>query len=175
MINQPLSDILGQLRNGTVNYLGVTGLPNIYCGYLAILLSILFLFCKRISLRERIGAFLLTSFLLLSFYLWPLNIFWHGFITPNSFNYRYSFLFSFCLLYMSCRFLCVLSYQLPCFLEKTHRFPALELVVGLLLLITSADLGINGRAIFRNIDYATPYMRMDEYAVSYTHLTLPTT
>lgn len=52
------------------------------------------------------------------------------------------------------------------FLEKTHRFPALELVVGLLLLITSADLGINGRAIFRNIDYATPYMRMDEY-VSY--------
>ena len=166
LINQPLSDILGQLRNGTVNYLGVTGLPNIYCGYLAILLSILFLFCKRISLRERIGAFLLTSFLLLSFYLWPLNIFWHGFITPNSFNYRYSFLFSFCLLYMSCRFLCVLSYQLPCFLEKTHRFPALELVVGLLLLITSADLGINGRAIFRNIDYATPYMRMDEY-VSY--------
>lgn len=136
LINQPLSDILGQLRNGTVNYLGVTGLPNIYCGYLAILLSILFLFCKRISLRERIGAFLLTSFLLLSFYLWPLNIFWHGFITPNSFNYRYSFLSSFCLLYMSCRFLCVLSYQLPCFLEKTHRFPALELVVGLLLLIT---------------------------------------
>ena len=64
---------------------------------------------------------------------------------------------------MSCRFLCVLSYKLPCFLEKTHRFPALELVVGLLLLITSADLGINGRAIFRNIDYATPYMRMDEY------------
>ena len=62
LINQPLSDILGQLRNGTVNYLGVTGLPNIYCGYLAILLSILFLFCKRISLRERIGAFLLTSF-----------------------------------------------------------------------------------------------------------------
>ena len=163
LINQPLSDILGQLRNGTVNYLGVTGLPNIYCGYLAILLSIFFLFCKRISLRERIGAFLMTAFLLLSFYLWPLNIFWHGFITPNSFNCRYSFLFSFCLLYMSCRFLCVLSYHLPCFFEKPHRLPALELVIGLLLLITSADLGINGRTIFRNIDYATPYMRMDEY------------
>ena len=73
---------------------------------------------------------------------------------------------------MSCRFLCVLSYQLPCFLEKTHRFPALELVVGLLLLITSADLGINGRAIFRNIDYATPYMRMDEY-VSYLNENKP--
>lgn len=125
LINQPLSDILGQLRNGTVNYLGVTGLPNIYCRYLAILLSILFLFCKRISLRERIGAFLLTSFLLLSFYLWPLNIFWHGFITPNSFNYRYSFLFSFCLLYMSCLLSMCSFVSITMFFREDASFPGI--------------------------------------------------
>lgn len=50
--------------------------------------------------------------------------------------------------------------------REDASFPGIGACGWTALLITSADLGINGRAIFRNIDYATPYMRMDEY-VSY--------
>lgn len=163
-ITYPLTDILKQFRNGAVNYLGLAGRPNIYCGYLILLLSILFLFFRRIPLKDRLAAFSLTAFLFLSFYIRPLDNAWHCFMMPYSFNARYSFLFSFCLLYMSCRILCAIPYhKLPCLTGQTLRLPVTESILLLFLLLTSADMGLNGRAIFRNIDYATPYMRLEEY------------
>ena len=79
------------------------GLPNIYCGIIAIVLGILFLTCKKIKVRERVACAALLVFFALSFVIRQLDYIWHGFHFPNMLPYRFSFLYSFVLIYMAYR------------------------------------------------------------------------
>ncbi len=75
-----------------------TGLPNLYCGLLPVLLLGVFLFAKNIRLREKITGVLLMVFLIVSCNVNVLNFIWHGFHVTNMLPYRFSFLFSFVVL-----------------------------------------------------------------------------
>lgn len=79
------------------------GLPNIACGFITLILAILYLFCRRIPLRERIFAVLLLFFFGCSFLFRTLDYIWHGFHFPNMLPFRFSFLWSFTVIYMGCR------------------------------------------------------------------------
>ena len=79
------------------------GLPNIYCGVFVIFLALLFFFCSKIKLRERIFCGLLQLFFILSFIIRQLDYVWHGFHFPNMLPHRFSFLYSFVLIYMAFR------------------------------------------------------------------------
>lgn len=74
------------------------GLPNIYCGLIAVLLFVFFLLCKRIPLRKKILNCGLLCFLILSLNWNKLDFMWHGFHFPNQLPFRYSFVVSFLLL-----------------------------------------------------------------------------
>ncbi len=80
-----------------------TGLPNLYCGLLPLLLIGAFLIAKKIRIREKITAVLLLVFLVVSCNMNYLNFIWHGFHFTNMLPYRFSFLFSFTLLVMAYR------------------------------------------------------------------------
>ncbi len=102
----PILDGMGQVlfnQNGGVEPTLVSGLPNIFCGVLTNLLAILYLFNRRIGLREKLCAVFLLAFLNLSFVLRQLDFIWHGFHFPNSIPYRFSFLYSFVLVCMAYR------------------------------------------------------------------------
>ncbi len=71
------------------------GRPEIYCGVLTFVLLPLFFMNKKIKTNNKIGYGLLTFVLLLSMYIKPLNMMWHGGQDPNWLPYRYSFLLSF--------------------------------------------------------------------------------
>ena len=77
------------------------GLPNLYCGVGTIVLAVLFLLNKEVKLRDKICSVLLLVFLMVSFILRQLDYIWHGFHFTNMIPYRFSFLFSFVLLYMA--------------------------------------------------------------------------
>ncbi len=79
------------------------GLPNVYCGVFTIFLAILFLFCTKIKKRERIYCGGLLLFFVLSFIIRQLDYIWHGFHFPNMLPHRFSFLYSFVLIYMAFR------------------------------------------------------------------------
>lgn len=79
------------------------GLPNIYCGVITIFLAILFFFCSKIKKRERIFCGGLLIFFVLSFIVRQLDYVWHGFHFPNMLPHRFSFLYSFVLIYMAFR------------------------------------------------------------------------
>lgn len=79
------------------------GLPNIYCGVFVIFLAILFFFCSKIKKRERIFCGALLLFFMLSFIIRQLDYVWHGFHFPNMLPHRFSFLYSFVLIYMAFR------------------------------------------------------------------------
>lgn len=67
---------------------------NWYAGIIILLGSLLYIFNKKIPLKEKIASLIIILIFFLSFKINFLNIMWHGFSVPNCFNYRYSFLFS---------------------------------------------------------------------------------
>ena len=79
------------------------GLPNLYCGIGTILLAFLYLFAKDVKLRDKICAVVLLLFFNVSFIIRQLDYIWHGFHFTNMIPYRFSFLYSFVMLYMAYR------------------------------------------------------------------------
>ena len=79
------------------------GLPNLYCGVGSILLGFLFLMAGEVKLRDKLCAVFLLLFFNLSFIIRQLDYIWHGFHFTNMIPYRFSFLYSFVLLYMAYR------------------------------------------------------------------------
>ncbi len=81
----------------------VEGMPNIYCGVGTVLLGLLFLFCGQVKLRDKLCGLGLLVFFTASFLVRKLDFMWHGFHFPNQIPYRFSFLFSFVLVFMAYR------------------------------------------------------------------------
>ena len=87
--------------NSTVLASDISNAPNISCGILSIALTFLFILNNNINIKRKIIYFLLLIFLLLSFYIAPLDYIWHAFHVPNDLPYRYSFIYSFILIIIS--------------------------------------------------------------------------
>ena len=79
------------------------GLPNVYCGIFSIMLMFLYLMAKDIKLRDKFCAVFLLLFFNVSFIIRQLDYIWHGFHFTNMIPYRFSFLYSFVVLYMAYR------------------------------------------------------------------------
>lgn len=74
---------------------------NAYCGVVTVLLAVLYLFDKKIRLRERLAHYGLCALLLLSFAFNMLNYVWHGFHVQNGLPNRFAFLYIAVLLVMA--------------------------------------------------------------------------
>lgn len=104
-----LMGLLDAMRQVAGNTMGGTepsfkeGLPNLYCGVGMVLLAFLFCIGSSAKLREKICSVCLLLFFMLSFIIRQLDYVWHGFHFTNMIPYRFSFLFSFVLLYMAYR------------------------------------------------------------------------
>ena len=79
------------------------GLPNLYCGICTNILAFLFITCRRIKFRDKICCVVLLLFFNVSFIIRQLDYIWHGFHFTNMIPYRFSFLYSFVMLYMAYR------------------------------------------------------------------------
>ena len=79
------------------------GLPNLYCGVGTMILAFLFLTAKHVRLRDKVCSLGLLLFFMLSILSRKLDYMWHGFHFTNMIPYRFSFLFSFVILYMAYR------------------------------------------------------------------------
>ena len=95
-----MSQVAGNMNGGYSPTLK-EGLPNVYCGVFAIVLGFLYLFNSQIRKRDKVCAAGLLLFINLSFVIRQLDYIWHGFHFTNMIPYRFSFLYSFVLLYMA--------------------------------------------------------------------------
>ncbi|MFC4800157.1 YfhO family protein [Neobacillus sp. GCM10023253] len=121
-----------QLKGFTMNPLdiyqrfiiGTTEVQNlsIYTGLIALLLVPLYFFNKKYSLKERISHLLLLSFLLLSIASEFLNYVWHLFEVPNGAFYRFAFLISFYLIFLSVKSFIALDKNMLPILWKIYGF-----------------------------------------------------
>lgn len=95
-----------KIISNSISFLNPTdkeGLPNIACGLLCVLLLAVFFCCRKVKLGEKIFCSVTLLFLIASFIFRQLDYMWHGFHFPNMLPYRFSFLFSFLLIYMAYR------------------------------------------------------------------------
>ncbi|MDW8751279.1 YfhO family protein [Streptococcus suis] len=76
-------------------------IPMIYVGLLPLIFTILFFTIKEVRWTVKCSYGLLISFVIASFYLQPLNLFWQGMHAPNMFLYRYSWVLSTILIYLA--------------------------------------------------------------------------
>ncbi|WP_086314870.1 ABC transporter permease [Enterococcus sp. 7F3_DIV0205] len=70
-------------------------IPFIYVGLLPLIFCVFYFVTKEIPRKNKLLFGSLFIILIASFYITPLNLFWHGMHAPNMFLFRYSFLFSF--------------------------------------------------------------------------------
>ncbi|MDR2525557.1 MAG: YfhO family protein [Oscillospiraceae bacterium] len=87
----------------TIRASGEDVLPNVYSGALTLLLVPLYFFVPSIKVREKALHALALALLFFSFNTRVLNYLWHGNHFPNDLPYRFSFLYSFLLLFIAFR------------------------------------------------------------------------
>ncbi len=74
-------------------------IPMIFVGLLPFILTILFFTMKSIKFHVKLIYAIFFTFLIASFYLEALDLFWQGMHTPNMFLHRYAWIFSTLLIY----------------------------------------------------------------------------
>ncbi len=82
---------------------GLDHWPNIYCGVAVFLFFLLYLACRRISVKEKAVYCTLLMIFFASFSVNVLNFIWHGLHYPNSLPCRQSFIYVFLMLLMCYR------------------------------------------------------------------------
>ena len=74
-------------------------IPMIFVGLLPFILTILFFTLKSIKFHVKLIYAIFFAFLIVSFYIEVLDLFWQGMHTPNMFLHRYAWIFSTLLIY----------------------------------------------------------------------------
>lgn len=96
--NFNLTDALLKLFPGTFDTIRPEGMPMIYCGMTALIFAVIYFVLKKIPLRQRISGGALLAVMLLSMYIKPVDMLWHGGKVPVWMPYRYSFIVVFLLM-----------------------------------------------------------------------------
>lgn len=96
--NFNILDIIIKLFPTTYDTVRMEGLPVLYCGTLTLILATVYFAARKIPAREKISGAVLLGVLVVSMYVRPVDMLWHGGQMPNWLPYRYSFLISFLLI-----------------------------------------------------------------------------
>ena len=100
-------------------------IPMIFVGLLPFILTILFFTLKSIKFHVKLIYAIFFAFLIVSFYIEALDLFWQGMHTPNMFLHRYSWIFSTLLIYTAAEVL-----------NRLKELKVWNFLVSLLLVVT---------------------------------------
>lgn len=94
--------ILSKLFIGSFNFDQMpTGQPNIFVASIGMFGALLYFMNHNVSVRNRLVAGVISLFMLASMCLAPLDVFWHAMQFPVWYPYRFSFLWSFWVLWLA--------------------------------------------------------------------------
>ena len=100
-------------------------IPMIFVGLLPFILTILFFTLKSIKFHVKLIYAIFFAFLIASFYIEALDLFWQGMHTPNMFLHRYAWIFSTLLIYTAAEVL-----------NRLNELKAWNFLVSLFLVVT---------------------------------------
>ena len=76
-------------------------IPFIFVGLLPLGFCLYYFVAKKVPLKDKLLYLAIAAILMTSFYVVPLNLFWHGMHAPNMFLFRYAFLLSFLIIMLA--------------------------------------------------------------------------
>ncbi len=132
--------LLRQMLPGQYGSIGYGAPPYVYCGIAALFFAIRYFFNGEIPPREKLAHGGALAAVALSVLLSPLDKAWHLFQRPNWFPFRYSFVFSFLLLYLAVQDLGIL-------LAEKKRARWVRGLAAALAAFTLLELGGNARTV----------------------------
>ncbi len=168
-VNYDFWSFFPKLLAGKYDSIQYEGLPSVFCGSIVLILVLVYFFHRRIPVREKLMFNGLGIFLILSFWINPLNIAWHAFQAPNWFPFRFAFVFSALLVILAGRALALVMEELPGEKERhgSRRDRALYFVsLGLsvlILAISCGELGWNAKAMLTGLDKEFGYHKTADY------------
>lgn len=161
--------LVGQLLPGQYSGVENNALPYVFCGTAVMVLALVHFSFWEPYKREKLAERVVLALLALSMILSPLDKVWHLFQRPNWFPYRYSFLFSFFLLYLAVQ---AMTKALAALRGK--RGPRITRLAGLLLVaFTVADMGLNAGGVINDLQErygSNSYQAYRDYHVSNAEL-----
>lgn len=92
-------DIFAKQFIGSFDTTKYGSIPMIFVGLFPFILTILFFIIKSIKFHVKLIYGIFFTFLITSFYIEALDLFWQGMHTPNMFLHRYAWIFSTLLIY----------------------------------------------------------------------------
>ncbi|OQO69958.1 copper ABC transporter permease [Enterococcus villorum] len=96
-------DIIMKNMIGVYDTTKYGSIPFIYAGLFPLVLCLFYFASQKVKIKNKLLFGSLFALLIASFYLVPLNLFWHGMHAPNMFLFRYSYLFSFLVLLLAAK------------------------------------------------------------------------
>lgn len=79
------------------------GFPNLFSGFISVIMLGYFLTSKKIKTREKIATSVMLIVMFVSITISDIDIIWHGMHKPNMVPYRYAFMVSFAMITMAYR------------------------------------------------------------------------
>jgi len=152
--------LLGQLRPGRYESITYGAPPYIFCGTAALILAAVYFFLRRFPRRERLANGALLAAVAASLLLSPLDKIWHLLQRPNWFPFRYSFVFSFVVVYLAVQALGALGKRLAG--DWPRRAAALALA-----LLTVLELSFNTKCILNGLEEQFRSASYEEYQSYY--------
>ena len=125
--------------------IGLDHWPNIYCGVAVLMFFLLYVVCKKISVKERAVYCGLLLIFFASFSTNVLNFIWHGFHYPNSLPSRQSFIYIFLML-----FVCFRAFM---YLEETPKKHINAAFLGSICFVLLAEKLIDAKHFHFSIFY----------------------
>lgn len=118
-------DLFAKQFIGSFNTTKYGAIPIIFVGLLPFILTILFFTLKSIKFHVKLIYAIFFTFLIASFYIEALDLFWQGMHTPNMFLHRYSWIFSTVLIFTAAEVL-----------NRLKELKVWNFLVSLFLLVT---------------------------------------
>ena len=151
-------DIMTSFFPGSYSALYNNASPNIFCGSVVFIFTLIWFFYGRKEIRERIAGAVVFFIYIVSFIFGPLDRIWHGFRDPVGFSVRYSFTFVF---FMIC--FAVRGYR------NIHRksfgiSTSIRITISVVLILFSMmELFFNGSYILAKLSVDYRYTNRNEY------------
>ncbi len=163
LTNFELIDLFDKFLPATYDSITNSGLPSIFVGITCLIFMICFVLNSDFPIRERISSLFLFGFLQASFYLVPLDIFWHAMKYPSWFPFRYAFVFGFFAVYIATK-----SYNS---IENFFSIRTKKVVSIALIFIILGEMTYNASHMISGLNNQFAYDQADDFKDFHEELT----
>ncbi|MCQ2523514.1 MAG: YfhO family protein [Lachnospiraceae bacterium] len=139
------------------------GTPSLFVGTFVLILALIYLIDRNRRLLERLYSLFVLFFLIISMWIKPLDMIWHGFNVPICFPGRYSFVFSFMVIILAVDG----AKSVRNFFDANSNSDVLrsvkKYVIPVFYIVTAFELWLNGSQIIGSLRLECPSISEDKY------------